>query len=192
MDGFRRRDHLTQHLRIYHHLKIESRKDPDPGRVCFTCPYPGCPQSRGPEFFRLCYKEQKKGLPFEKTSDYMKHMREIHDDALFLCDVPGCKKKGGKGYFRERDFIKHRKTVHPEAPPFSKLDRYVSDGFRNLVCEVCGDYILDIGVLVAHYRYQHDYTEYTAFRTSFKPLSTSDPSKESKPDSDPVEDNSHK
>lgn len=119
-DGFRRREHLDQHLQGYHHHQTgQSIRS----LVYYTsrCPYPECPkyvtsavaisQSRGESI--ACFKSQ---------AHFTKHMRETHDESLFPCKVPYCIKVAGKGYARERDLINHHQKLHPEAPPYVVAD----------------------------------------------------------------------
>jgi hypothetical protein len=42
-------------------------------------------------------------------------MREEHDECAFPCDIAGCTRIGRRGYFREKDLIKHRNEQHPDA-----------------------------------------------------------------------------
>jgi hypothetical protein len=39
-------------------------------------------------------------------------MRKVHDETPFQCPAAGCEKTGKKGWFRERDFIKHHQKEH--------------------------------------------------------------------------------
>lgn len=51
---------------------------------------------------------------FSARRDVTKYLRDVHDESLFPCEFPGCRKIGGKGFFREEAFIKHMKE-HEEA-----------------------------------------------------------------------------
>lgn len=51
---------------------------------------------------------------FQKVSDLTAHIKKVHSESPFPCQVWGCSRVGGKGYFRERDLIKHQKKDHPD------------------------------------------------------------------------------
>jgi hypothetical protein len=51
---------------------------------------------------------------FKKASEWTKHMKEVHDESPFPCTVTGCNRVRGKGYFRERDLVKHVVKAHPD------------------------------------------------------------------------------
>lgn len=95
-DGFKRKDHLTQHLRNYHHIGEE-----DVVGDSKSCYHEDC----------SAYREQPRyeGHAFKKSSDYTAHVRKAHDESPYPCTKPGCNRVGGKGYFRERDLMKHQK-----------------------------------------------------------------------------------
>lgn len=92
--AFAREDHLTQHLRTYH--RINNLSD-DNGPTQFNCTR------------RNCTQQQRS---FGNKSQYTTHMRRIHNYSPFPCLVQGCVKKAGKGYFREKDMLKHSQEVH--------------------------------------------------------------------------------
>ncbi|KAK6955618.1 hypothetical protein Daesc_003260 [Daldinia eschscholtzii] len=75
---------------------------------------------RAVKFYRSDQEEQS---PFKKISDYKKHLKEAHGEAVFHCRVAGCDRKGSKGYLRESDFRKHLAKQHPDAPKYSPAPR---------------------------------------------------------------------
>lgn len=128
--GFRRRDHLVQHLRGYHKLDSEeintiSRPQRSAGRLINhpVCPHSRCEFHREASFWALSQREQLDQRPFSKQADLTKHLREVHGETPFPCDVPGCDKVGAKGYVREKDLMKHRSAKHPEADSYVAVKR---------------------------------------------------------------------
>lgn len=128
-NGFRRFDHLNQHLRNYHHVGVENdptiRASTSQRRqlVFPICSFPGCAQYRDPSFNSLPLSQREKDKPFMSQSAYTKHMRDEHNHCTFPCAVGGCDRIGRRGYFREKDLIKHHQTEHPDAPAYSPLAR---------------------------------------------------------------------
>jgi hypothetical protein len=122
--GFKRLDHLMQHIRNYHHHDTNDGLDGGETSRSWTtynfpvCTHSDCPQYRDESFKRLPRAIQKQNKPFDSQSAYAKHMREEHNDSTFPCDVLGCQRVGRKGYFREKDLLRHRSEQHPEAPPY--------------------------------------------------------------------------
>lgn len=92
--AFAREDHLTQHLRTYH--RINNLGDNN-GATQFYCTWPNCTQQQ---------------RSFGIKSQYTTHIRRIHNYSPFPCLVQGCLKNAGKGYFREKDLLKHSQEVH--------------------------------------------------------------------------------
>ncbi|KAH6682780.1 hypothetical protein B0J14DRAFT_574359 [Halenospora varia] len=128
-NGFHRKDHLTQHLRNYHHvgtvqgpantvIGIQRRQFVFP-----VCAFSSCPQYRDPSFNSLPWSQKEQNKPFTSQSAYTKHMRYEHNYCSFPCIVEGCDRTGRRGYFREKDLIKHRQTDHPDAPTYSPTIR---------------------------------------------------------------------
>lgn len=93
-NAFAREDDLTQHLRTYH--RINNSGD-DNGPTQFYCTWPNCTQQQ---------------RSFGIKSQYTTHMRRIHNYSPFPYLVEGCVKNAGKGYFREKDLLKHSQEVH--------------------------------------------------------------------------------
>ncbi|KUJ13146.1 uncharacterized protein LY89DRAFT_651228 [Mollisia scopiformis] len=112
-DGFRRKDHLLQHMRNYHHLETE----PDSFRVTFpVCSHADCAFYRNEAFAKSENAEDNK--PFASQSAYTRHMREEHNESPFPCTISGCNRIGKKGYFREKDLRLHHLKEHPNAPAY--------------------------------------------------------------------------
>ncbi|KAK8006239.1 hypothetical protein PG991_012536 [Apiospora marii] len=127
--GFRRRDHLVQHLRGYHKFD-----DEEVGKVCpktknlkalsiATCPHRGCEFFRDESFQKLAWVEQILQKPFPNQATFTKHLKEVHSQTPFPCDFEGCDKVGAKGYVREKDLMKHLVAKHPEAPGYNPKPR---------------------------------------------------------------------
>jgi uncharacterized Zn-finger protein len=128
-NGFRRLDHLRQHERNYHHLETndDSAKAlaSRPGlKYSFpVCPHPDCSYYRDDSFKTLPRSTQKVSKPFPTQGAFTKHMRDEHNECTFPCDIQGCDRVGRRGYFREKDLIKHRKQSHPDAPSYQPSQR---------------------------------------------------------------------
>lgn len=116
--GFKRKEHLTQHLQSYHHIGLEEPSTLHFYREFPICSHLDCPQYRTPEFRKIYWTQRIETRPFKSQAQYTKHLREKHDESTFPCDVPHCDRVGGKGYFREKDLMKHRKALHPDAIPY--------------------------------------------------------------------------
>jgi hypothetical protein len=105
-NGFKRKDHLTQHLRGYHHIGEGEGKF----RYEFPlydktfCRHPDCPESQN--------NWVRRGVAFKKVSDCTTHMKTVHNESDFPCPEPGCDRVGGKGYFRKVDLRRHITKVH--------------------------------------------------------------------------------
>jgi hypothetical protein len=123
-NGFRRRDHLLQHIRGYHKFEAEDKVGQiNNFRNCSSakvhvCPHANCPHHRGKSFWELPRTEQLRQKPFEKQSEYTKHLKEVHQETPFPCTITGCDRSGPKGYVNEKALITHRKEKHPEAAPY--------------------------------------------------------------------------
>ncbi|KAK8039374.1 hypothetical protein PG993_007785 [Apiospora rasikravindrae] len=127
--GFRRRDHLVQHLRGYHKFDEEDISEACPSarrtkqRQFATCPHRGCDLFRDESFHNLRWVEQESQRPFATQGAFTKHMKEIHQQTPFPRDVEDCDKVGAKGYVREKDLMKHRTSKHPDVPGYSPKPR---------------------------------------------------------------------
>ncbi|ORY01805.1 hypothetical protein BCR34DRAFT_90324 [Clohesyomyces aquaticus] len=106
-NGFKRKDHLTQHLRNYHHIGEDDARNGT--RILsfanMSCPVEDCVDYRGPG---TAWKD----LPFQKSSDRAQHMRKVHNESIYPCPEPGCDRVGGKGYIRRADLRAHLRKVH--------------------------------------------------------------------------------
>lgn len=115
-DGFKRKDHLTQHIRDYHHHHISvACKLYNASSDVFFCPQKDCEMYNYEAFTE---SGGRKGVMlletrvFKQTSDFTAHMRKAHDHSPFPCPEPGCPRIGGKGYFRLRELFKHQQKDH--------------------------------------------------------------------------------
>lgn len=159
-DGFKRKQHLTQHLRGYHHIGAEMRSPFGFGVAYPTCPHFECPSYRGLASQHLSRSERETQKPFRTQGEFTKHMREVHDESPFPCDIAHCPRLGGKGYFREKDFLKHRKDQHPNAAPYALGERSVLLRCRELNCHRNGkNGFKDLYGLKYHYVNSHGYDD---------------------------------
>jgi len=150
-NGFRRQDHLLQHMRNYHHHEIgdnpttaaaaaanDSNASTTTSRLKYifpVCSQLGCPMYRGPEFQLLPRSTKEAGKPFATQSEYTSHMREEHEQCPFNCDIAGCARTGRRGYFREKDLIKHRNEHHPDSSRYVAAKREIRVGCTEEGCQ---------------------------------------------------------
>ncbi|KIW03452.1 uncharacterized protein PV09_05222 [Verruconis gallopava] len=109
-DAFKRKDHLAQHLRNYHHIGEKE------SGARLSCPHDGCDKFRA-DAFKTFGNTWSPRWNFHHTmtrKEFMAHMRKVHSESPFQCSVAGCNRRGGKGYFRFRDLDKHRRKDHPD------------------------------------------------------------------------------
>ncbi|KAK1688534.1 hypothetical protein BDP55DRAFT_47628 [Colletotrichum godetiae] len=138
-NGFRRRDHLLQHVRGYHKFEAEGKFEDilssrrGKYQTPPVCHFADCLHHRDDNFKTLSRNEQDRSKPFESQSDYTKHMKNAHDFTHYPCTVRGCRKTGAKGYAREKDLINHRKKDHPEAGTYVPATRDI-----RITCAGCG------------------------------------------------------
>ena len=123
-NGFRRRDHLLQHIRGYHKLDSDNfLLDLNPRQTkqheVIFCRHPSCEYHRDDTFRKLPWHSQLENRPFRNKSEHTKHLKDVHGETAFPCNVPGCERVGSKGYSREKDLINHRVKTH------SGLERYL-------------------------------------------------------------------
>ena len=126
LDGFRRLDHLMQHIRNYHHHEMDDDSAMTESRLKYSfpvCSHPECPHYRDEAFKHLPRSIQAEKKPFNSQSAYTKHMRDEHNECSFPCDVQGCGRVGRRGYFREKDLLSHRRHEHPDAPKYRVKER---------------------------------------------------------------------
>ena len=117
-NGFKRKDHLTQHIRNYHHVELN-----DDGRSMVLplkharCPHEECLQhgNRNRSDKNDYWSIAKDGEPpFKTQSALTNHLKLVHDESPFPCMKAGCTRVGGRGYSRKCDLFKHVKREHPE------------------------------------------------------------------------------
>ncbi|KAE9370742.1 hypothetical protein N431DRAFT_427108 [Stipitochalara longipes BDJ] len=96
-NGFKRKDHLVQHLRYYHDLSSEDL-------VPRFCRHKNCSRAEGP---------MNGNRAFITLRDYTKHLREAHEESLFNCSVPGCRRFGANGYSGWGNLLRHVRKNHP-------------------------------------------------------------------------------
>lgn len=139
-DGFRRRDHLVQHLRSYHKFDNEDINKACPStkslrqRRFSICPHTECGFFRDDSFHSLPWSEQLAQRPFASLAAFTKHMKDVHEETPFPCNMEGCHKVRAKGYTREKDLMKHRAAKHPDAPEYSPEPRPPMHPCRNKGC----------------------------------------------------------
>jgi len=102
--AFKRKDHLTQHVRNYHHIGEDKQRGHLHNRQ--WCPKKECTESKPVPLLN-----RDVGV-FTSSKEWVKHMRTVHDESEFPCPQPGCDRIDGKGYFREADLRAHLRKVH--------------------------------------------------------------------------------
>lgn len=145
--SFKRKDHLTQHIRGFHSIDTQIQQVV---REYYLCPHSDCLLYREPDFFDLPDQTQKETRPFVGVKDFKQHMRTVHDESSYPCDVSGCLRVRGKGYMRRTNLVKHRKREHPDAP--NSKTHY---SCRSPGCSGSGAHCWD---LFDHYVKEHDYS----------------------------------
>lgn len=120
--GFKRKDHLVQHLRHFHRLQDAQIAIQFPTRKIFkndipVCHVKSCDHYRDESFSAQPLVLQEKDAPFAKKSDYTEHMRKVHGWSPYSCKVPLCDKVDKNGYFNEKALQKHMQEKHPDAEP---------------------------------------------------------------------------
>lgn len=119
--GFKRKDHLVQHLRHFHRLQDAqiATQFPTPKTFKNTIPvcHFRCDYSRGDRFTAQPLELQAKNAPFAKKSDYTEHMRKVHKWSPYPCTIPLCNKVDKNGYFNEKALQKHTLEKHPDEEP---------------------------------------------------------------------------
>jgi hypothetical protein len=103
-NGFKRKDHLTQHLRGYHHIGESGNKKMRGVRS--SCKHVDCREyTQG-----LRYNDPKH--PFSSYSEFEKHLKIVHNTTDYPCPELNCDRVGEKGYMRKGDLRTHLKKVH--------------------------------------------------------------------------------
>ncbi|EGY22533.1 uncharacterized protein VDAG_03971 [Verticillium dahliae VdLs.17] len=161
-NGFKRKDHLRQHMRAFHKFDADERSKSRQSRrkICdvpVTCPHSGCFGYRDEHFHALEAAEQDQDRPFNSQKDFNEHMRKVHDETSFPCSVSGCDKVGAKGYLREKALIDHYTAKHPE------LEAYVPKPWVGTLIVRCRHpgciSSLKRGSLIYHMRDIHRYRD---------------------------------
>jgi hypothetical protein len=156
-NGFRRLDHLRQHMRNYHHHESDGQPlAPEGSRgnlkyIFPVCSHADCPKYRGIDFQELPRSQKEADRPFASQSEYTKHMREEHEECAYPCDVEGCDRVGRRGYFREKDMLRHRSQQHPDALPYQVTKREMKHRCMEPGCNA----LLDLSSLQWHYQGVH-------------------------------------
>lgn len=126
--SFTRGDHLMQHLRGYHNIEPPSPNSDStnmpsspttrrPKKRVPSCPREGCeyhqkkkPMASGGE--EDDDGDDDAGKAFATQMEFTRHMREVHNESLYPCTERSCDRLGGKGFFRKKDWVKHRRDCH--------------------------------------------------------------------------------
>ncbi|KAH6680294.1 hypothetical protein B0J14DRAFT_578303 [Halenospora varia] len=124
-NGFKRKDHLRQHIRNYHHID-----DFSPDRRLLQCKEDSCdwPLNRSDILETLtehmllkhqssafvCKHEgcDRVGMNgFDQNKLLSEHQKKEHPSP-FQCAHPGCERIGNNGWKRQRDMVKHMQKFH--------------------------------------------------------------------------------
>lgn len=121
--AFKRKDHLTQHLRNCHEVEYQSNL-----KTCTSCPHQDCNSYREGAFDssgkRITGGFMMPELhAFARARDFHDHMRTVHNETPFSCRAPGCNRRNGKGFFRTRDLEDHQRNEHAEIADRLKRNR---------------------------------------------------------------------
>jgi hypothetical protein len=128
LNGFKRKDHLTQHERNFHQIGTDGIRS-----TASSCPYASCKYFR-PGAYSVEGERRRFSVPehaFRTSQSFQKHMRRDHDESVFPCLAPNCTRRGGKGYFRKRDLEKHQTKEHGNAVA-AQLKKEISE-WRDIV-----------------------------------------------------------
>ncbi|KAI1355921.1 hypothetical protein F5Y01DRAFT_268061 [Xylaria sp. FL0043] len=139
-NGFMRKDHLVQHLRVFHKYdndQLATLFRPRRARMynILVCHFESCEYYRGPEFKDMGIGQQENNRPFDKQSDYTMHMKSEHDWSPYPCKVAGCNKLDGKGFFSIRALEKHSKEKHPGCT--ISVQKPQNGVARTVICDYC-------------------------------------------------------
>ncbi|KAF4611365.1 hypothetical protein G7Y89_g15648 [Cudoniella acicularis] len=127
-NGFKRKDHLRQHIRNYHRIDDlpQGSKFFVFGCQAEACKYRWNGELRSPEQLANHMREHHQTLVYVckyagcdrvgmngfDTEKLLKmHLKKEHP-APYQCPHSGCDRVGLKGWMRERDMVKHMKKVH--------------------------------------------------------------------------------
>lgn len=115
--GFRRKDHLSQHIRKYHHITSGNSEDEShhKKKPTLVCPYPQCAHLNNRRLSSSSASDisNSKGRPISTTKKHLiQHMRAVHNKSPFECTVEDCDRVGARGYVREGDLRNHYAKAH--------------------------------------------------------------------------------
>lgn len=116
--GFRRKDHLTQHIRRCHHITSNNSEDEyhqKKKKPSLVCPYPHSGQlsNRGLSSRSASEISNSEGRQnFTTKKKFIQHMRTVHNESPFECTVEDCDRIGSRGYVREGDLRNHHAKAH--------------------------------------------------------------------------------
>ncbi|CCD55159.1 similar to transcription factor Zn, C2H2 [Botrytis cinerea T4] len=99
-NGFKRKDHLRQHIRNYH--KIESNHIGWIGSSPFLCKHINC------QSYAVMERQNLRSL-----DDLTQHMLTEHNSSAFICDKMSCDRVGLNGFETKKLFQDHLKKEHP-------------------------------------------------------------------------------
>jgi len=117
LGAFSRQDHLTQHLRSYHNIEAvggTGNRQTSRANEIF-CPHEECSNHHTTESNSLFSRALPSSRPsgkFKSQKHFTRHLREVHDESPFPCQVLNCKRIDGRGFFRKRDLLKHQRQYH--------------------------------------------------------------------------------
>ncbi|KAI1102024.1 hypothetical protein F4804DRAFT_314278 [Jackrogersella minutella] len=144
-NGFRRRDHLIQHLSGYHKIawqeiqKAFSIREKEYAFEECDCPAPMCEFHLGANFQCLSWIEREVQAPFKTKSQFNKHLKEAHEVTPCPCPVAECKRTGAKGYMTVHGLEKHLIREHTKFP--QHLAKCHELRMQNRECDNCGENI---------------------------------------------------
>ncbi|KAI1741809.1 hypothetical protein F4680DRAFT_415172 [Xylaria scruposa] len=139
-NGFKRKDHLIQHLRVFHKWDDDQLATLSPAGQNFrlkisVCHFPECDYYRGPDFKDMGIREQAMNRPFDKQSHYTDHMKREHDWSPYPCKFAGCSKVNGTGFFSTTTLERHYREKHPgRAIPVPNIQGCITKTVR---CDYC-------------------------------------------------------
>ncbi|PQE05908.1 AMP-binding enzyme protein [Rutstroemia sp. NJR-2017a BVV2] len=101
-NGFKRKDHLQQHIRGYHKIEATVTHTGDIGTSPFCCRFTECKRWG-------VYHEQN----LRSLEDLTEHMRAQHSSSAYICNKPSCERVGMNGFGTKKDLQVHVKKDHP-------------------------------------------------------------------------------
>ncbi|KAI1199245.1 hypothetical protein F5X97DRAFT_126084 [Nemania serpens] len=148
-NGFKRKDHLVQHLRHFHKYGDDQLRESFPPRQARrydipVCHFESCEYYRDPEFKEMTIGQQENNRPFDKQSDYTTHMKDEHDWSPYPCKIPGCGKCDGKGFFSLTAFEKHCKEKHSDMTTLPAQKEVV----KKITCDYCTKSLTKAGLKI--------------------------------------------